>query len=564
MALSDLPNEIILTIADHLDAFEINALARTHSQMYKLLNIRHLYLRDVTNRFSTSSSRSLLWAIERCQEATARENIVRLAVEAGRYFKPIPENIRAVHENYQLALGRAVVRGDAHVVVRLLEANGINPNIMYWQTYPLVIAAKQGHNTIVELLLAVVNIDPNVTDQYNFTPLHYACSIEHVSIVKQLLARDDVDPNVRDIYHFTPLYSACQKGKESIVEQLLSRGDIDPNLTDSYHTTPLCAACNNGNVSIVKQLLARGDVDINTGSVGWQTPLIAACRNRNTEIINLLLSKDGIDVNIRCSAEYGCRNTPLMIAVKGGTDMEGVVKSLLARDDLDPNILASNGDHVLLRSVECQRRDIVKLLLDRRDIDPNVQSESGSTALMWALDRCPMDPDIIKLLLDQEGIDVNKQSNKGKTALYLATSRNRLEAVKLLLEREDIDINIPDNKGRTPLSEASAQKNVSMVNLLLAKKGVDPNVRNNEGCTPLASVCAGHLSKGATSIVCLLLSHCDTDPNTTDNNGVSALTKLIDNKGPDGNVAYLNKHEKIKSLMLQALCKERKVVNTSI
>jgi ankyrin repeat protein len=82
------------------------------------------------------------------------------------------------------------------------------------------------------------------------------------------------------------------------------------------------------------------------------TPLLLAIydfHNRNprrsTEIVNLLLAEDGIDVNL-CSGRD--RNTPLMLAVDLG--WVEVVESLLARDDLDPNIV-DNGDHVLLHSV---------------------------------------------------------------------------------------------------------------------------------------------------------------------------------------------------------------------
>ena len=47
MLLSDLPTESILDMADRLDNANINALARTNSQIYQFLN-KYLYRRDVT------------------------------------------------------------------------------------------------------------------------------------------------------------------------------------------------------------------------------------------------------------------------------------------------------------------------------------------------------------------------------------------------------------------------------------------------------------------------------------------------------------------------------------
>jgi ankyrin repeat protein len=54
---------------------------------------------------------------------------------------------------------------------------------------PLFLAAKQGHDAIVELLLAVVDINPNLGVPGGESPLSAACWEGHLSIVKQLLAR---------------------------------------------------------------------------------------------------------------------------------------------------------------------------------------------------------------------------------------------------------------------------------------------------------------------------------------------------------------------------------------
>jgi hypothetical protein len=54
MPLSDLPNEIILEIADHLRDRATNTLARTNYHIYNLLN-GYLYRRDVTQPLCISS-----------------------------------------------------------------------------------------------------------------------------------------------------------------------------------------------------------------------------------------------------------------------------------------------------------------------------------------------------------------------------------------------------------------------------------------------------------------------------------------------------------------------------
>jgi ankyrin repeat protein len=455
MALSNLPAEIILNIADQLDVAGANTLARTNSQMYTLLK-GYLYFRDVTN----SQSRSLTWAVDNGVDATASNSTIQCAVDAGRYLNPMPQN-------FHIALQEAVFRGYAHLVERLLKVNGINPNFGgHSQKPPLILAAQNGQSTVVELLLALADIDPNVRSQDDAnTPLFYACNKGHVSIVKQLLARNDVNLNVLGFDE----------------------------------------------------------------SAGWVTPLTTACNHRHIEVINLLLAKDGINVNFHNTTN---RNTALMMAVQKALidpSMEGVVKSLLARGDVDPNILNSYGIHVLMFSVQCQGLDIAKSLLNRPDVDLNFQGPHRATALMWALSGYhKADPEMIKFLLDQEGIDVNRRDTSGYTALHLAVSFS-LKAVELLLKRKDVHLNLRENNGWTPLSLASKEGAVTVVRLLLRKKGIDPNARDNHGCTPLANVCTGELDNKATRIVRWLLSHRDTDPNSVDNNGVSVLAKVIAN-----------------------------------
>ena len=105
MALHDMPTEIILMVVDQLDDAVINALARTNSQMYGLLN-EFLYLRDVTRR-PWSLSGSLTWVLETGVEADIYTNTVEWAIYACRNLNPIPENFHG-------ALQEAAKRGCAH------------------------------------------------------------------------------------------------------------------------------------------------------------------------------------------------------------------------------------------------------------------------------------------------------------------------------------------------------------------------------------------------------------------------------------------------------------------
>ena len=301
------------------------------------------------------------------------------------------------------------------------------------------------------------------------------------------------------------LQAAAYLGHVRIVELLLQVDGINPNyMGSSLHgyaaplllrinrvrsaemadCTPLIYACMKGYVSIVRQLLARDDVDVNAIGSGW-TPLTAACefcRVENLEIINLLLAQDGIDINL------GIQTKPLITAV--GRELMEVVESLLARDDLDPNIVDHDGESALGYAVFRWHSDVVRLLLNRPDIDVNRRDRFGRTAL-------------------------------GRVAAICraAASYFSFEAAELLLEREDTDINLPDNRGWTPLHCACKEDNLGVVDLLLEKDNIGINAKDNDGYTPLALACRW---RSSIELVHSLLSH-GADPNVVDNDDYTPL-----------------------------------------
>ena len=173
--------------------------------------------------------------------------------------------------------------------------------------------------------------------------LQVAVDEGHVHLVELLLGVENINLNFRGGLlesEGTPLGLAAKRGHSAIVDLLLAADDVDPNLGDELSLTPLYWACKMGHVSIVRQLLARGDVSFGTIRCGqrFTTPLTVACMGSHVEVINLLLAKDGIDINFHGDL-HG--ETPLMMAIN--RYLVEVVKSLLERDDLKPNIAKQQG-----------------------------------------------------------------------------------------------------------------------------------------------------------------------------------------------------------------------------
>jgi ankyrin repeat protein len=148
-------------------------------------------------------------------------------------------NPNIVTNSGKYALGDAASRGDVDVMKLLLDRPDVDPNFQggSLEAAPLHLAAKNGHSAIVELLLAMVNINPDVRDvggrhRRDFTPLMYACSQGYVPIVQQLLARNDVNFNARGHHYGTPLILACLRGHLEIINLLLAKDSMLINLAD--------------------------------------------------------------------------------------------------------------------------------------------------------------------------------------------------------------------------------------------------------------------------------------------------------------------------------------------
>jgi ankyrin repeat protein len=356
-----------------------------------------------------------------------------------------------------------------------------------------------------------------IPECYQFA-LQIAAGCGHAPLVELLLKIDGINPNFAR--------HGSGSGTRGFLDMLVATSKINhPTVSAYYGGSPLLHACKRGHVSIVKQLLARDDVDANAGGFyRVETPLLVACGNfrvhcedlglyldeSGEEIANLLLDKAGIDVNTPDMDG----NTPLMLAARHGK--MSVLKSLLARNDLNPNILNSKGDHVLGCSAYKGDFTTVMLLLGHPHTDLNLVMEGGRSALMLA---CKAgNPDIVELLLSREGIAINQQDTDGLTALCHVTETGYSHAY------------------RTG-GHAQAAK---LLDLLLEKDGINPNPRDNNGRTPLARVClrpvlyfSGTFSfsdpdlRQFVAFVRSLLSHRDIDPNAVDNNSVSILADVI-------------------------------------
>ncbi|RYC80736.1 hypothetical protein BFJ63_vAg16371 [Fusarium oxysporum f. sp. narcissi] len=439
------------------------------------------------------------------------------------YSQEVPRNTTGLH--------LAACFGLKEAVGALMELNH-DPNLT--DTYSrttLWWASREGHEAVVELLLASGNVDPTIKDNKGRTPLSWAARYGHMRIVELLLASDKVDPNVKDnFYGQTPLAWAAENGQEDVVRLLLQSERVDPNAKDNYFgRVPLSWAAAEGHEAVVELLLASGNVDQTIRDNKSRTPLSWATEKGYGAIIKLLL-KDAAGQNLEGElwrAIMKGLDTIVKLLLENGVDpnakdgdgqkplswatekRDKAIVRVLLENDADPNIMDNDGRTPLSRAAEGERGAIVELLLEN-GADPNIMDKDGRTPLSRAAEN--NHGDNVRLLLGR-GADPNIMDNDGRTPPLLAVGQRHEAIVKLLLER-GADLNIMDKDGRTPLSRAAEDEHGDYVKLLL-ENGADPNIMDNDGRTPLSRAAGGW------------------NPNIMDKDGRTPLSRAAENKHGD-------------------------------
>jgi len=307
---------------------------------------------------------------------------------------------------------------------------------------PLILAAREGNQGAVSLLLAQDGINPDKPDNSGRTPLSWASRSGHEGAVRLLLARDDVNPDKPDNDGGTPLWAASCNGHKGVVRLLLARDDVNPDKPDNNGGTPLLWASGNGHEGVVTLLLARDDVNPDEPDTDGETPLWRASHSGHEGVVSLLLARDGINPD----KPDNNGGTPLWWASHNGH--VGVVRLLLARDNVNPN-RPDNRDTTPLWVASCNNHErVVRLLLARDEVNPDEPDNSGRTPLLGA--SFYGNEGVARLLLSRGAINPDKAENDCSTPLQGASSTEHEEVVRPPVSRDSVTPDEPDNNHITP------------------------------------------------------------------------------------------------------------------
>ncbi|KAJ7290078.1 ankyrin repeat-containing domain protein [Mycena rebaudengoi] len=233
----------------------------------------------------------------------------------------------------------AAKRGYSSIVQLLLDVQGIAPDPKDGELRtPLSWAAGKGHIDTVNCLI-LRDSDPNSTDTNQCTPLCHAAKGNHLDIVQAFLALPNIQAAHADKDQFTPLihsffvYSYSTREAYKATELLLQHYVNDPQLVKIHGGAMLIVAAGTGNSEMVLHLLSVHHIVPDFKDRDLRTALSWAAENGHSDIVGLLLRRTDVDPNSRDRNDY----TPIHYArKKGHTGIEALLRQRGVVEELNP------------------------------------------------------------------------------------------------------------------------------------------------------------------------------------------------------------------------------------
>lgn len=151
-------------------------------------------------------------------------------------------------------------------------------------------AAGGGHYKTVKLLISA-GADVNHATLSNSTPLRAACFDGRLDIVA-LLLQNNADLNIPNKYNNTCLMIACYKGHLDVVTHLLRKG-ADPDMIAHCGATALHFCAERGHLPMVDELMTAGAKVVKNDQ--QMTPLHMAAESGNADIVEYFVSRPECD-----------------------------------------------------------------------------------------------------------------------------------------------------------------------------------------------------------------------------------------------------------------------------
>lgn len=373
----------------------------------------------------------------------------------------------------------AGVKGYGEVASLLLERGADPGHRDHDGMTPLLLAAYEGHDDVVELLLEAgadvdetAGPDGNVSAAAAVTPLLAAAAMGHMKTVSRLLfwgaAVDAIDCEGR-----TALCLAAARGSIEVVRALLDRG-LDENHKDDLGWTPLHAAACEGHRAVCAALTERGSMArVGEMDIEGRTPLILAAQEGHWSTVRLLLDRRS-PIDHRAYDGHSALSSALL-------EDHAEVAELLMRRGADTDVRDAEGRPLLYLLVLEGRLEMATLLIEKGGVPLESRDSEGRTALHVASWQGCVE--MVDLLL-KHGANPNAQDTEGRPPMHSVAWTGHTEVGCHLLKANGVNIDLACFQGATALSIAAQEGHTNIVAMLL-ERGANPDHMDKYGRTPV-------------------------------------------------------------------------------
>ncbi|CAL9040701.1 ankyrin repeat-containing protein ITN1-like [Musa acuminata AAA Group] len=207
--------------------------------------------------------------------------------------------VNDVNEVDETALFTAAEKGFLDVVVELLKYSDQESLMRRNKSGfdALHIAAREGHQAIVQVLIGCNPALVKTFGQSNATPLITAATRGHTEVVNLLLEQDPSLIELSKNNGKNALHFAARQGHVEIVKALLGKDSQLARRTDKKGQTALHMAVKGTCCGVVKALVDADPALVMLPDRAGNTTLHVAARKKRVEIVNLLLLLPETNVN---------------------------------------------------------------------------------------------------------------------------------------------------------------------------------------------------------------------------------------------------------------------------
>ena len=322
-----------------------------------------LYCPTVISAFTYYSASSL----KNILQELPNDSLIQLACDFIKVYSEFPPGTKQTLEvPCYTPLHKAAEKG-LDIVYEFIVQDLVNHKgqSRYWYTIwhknpsdsegitPLHLAAKNGHRSVCELIMDMIEMYPG-NHEFNHTPLHFAAEMGHYDLCNFFIDQIKGNKNPKEAeYHDTPLHMASENGHLDVCHLIISHilktgGNVNP--MNIINVSPLYLAARNGHYGVCKLIIENVTNKNPKNPTSGYTPLHWAALNGHFSVCKLFI-ENVADTN----PENNIYNTPLHLAAENGhlqiceLFLQNISdQSPLNRKSETPFCLAKKNGHVLV------------------------------------------------------------------------------------------------------------------------------------------------------------------------------------------------------------------------